>query len=128
MEVSALPDGHPATQAVIELLETPARMSGFRAFDPAEDVLWIAYEGPTIWGAVSTRGLDTGVAELIHVAGRRGMEWVKPIEAIICDWAVTNGAPRIVAQGRKGWGRLFAPLGWRVVKAMDGVTYYEKDL
>lgn len=127
MMVSPLPDEHPAFEAVVGLLERPAKMSGFRAYGP-EDVLWIAYADGVIWGAASTRGLDTGDAEIIHISGKRVREWLAPLDSAICDWALTNGAPRIVSQGRRGWQRIAAPLGWRLRKSLDGVAYYEKEL
>ena len=122
------PERHPLWPGISALLEPAAKQGGCPVFEDGDLVWIVADQDRQIIGAVTTRGLDTGDAELVHVGGTRIRLWAGALEAEICKWARANNAPRIVAAGRKGWKPIVEPLGWHVVKNMDGVTYYAKEL
>jgi hypothetical protein len=109
--ISTLPEpqSHPAWPDIEALLATAA--TDTQPYDPAFDVVWIAFDG-AIWGAATTRLQTDGDAELLCVAGKRFREWIGPMEAEMCAWARLCGAGRFVSRGRDGWGRFAAAFGW----------------
>lgn len=129
MIVSSLPEPtqHPAWNDIESLLDA-ATAEGVEPYDEAVDVLWIAFEGPTIWGAATTRlKADETEAELLCVAGNRFREWIGPMEAEICAWARLCGAKRINSRGRLGWVRLARTFGW-ASSGNDGKPLFFKEL
>lgn len=127
MEVSYLPDAHlHPLWSGIERILAPA--SDGDVFDPAIDVVWIAYEGPTLWGACTTRLRTDGVARLRLMGGRRFKEWMGELDRIVTAWARDCGAPMIVMTGRKGWSRFADTYGWTVTGTDDGKINFEKQL
>lgn len=112
MDVSHLPDPQARQDwPVIERMLTPA-LSGDDLLDPAIDVVWIAYDSQTLFGAVTTRLRTDGIAELRLVGGARFREWIGPVEEMVSEWARNCGSPKLISRGRKGWGRFAAAFGW----------------
>lgn len=42
-------------------------------------------------------------------------EIVNRMEPLICDWARSKGCTRVAQTGRKGWGRVLVPNGYKTV-------------
>lgn len=127
--VSTLPEptSHPAWEEIEALLAKAA--VDVAPYDPRADVVWIAFEGPTIWGAATTRlKADETEAELLCVSGARFREWIGPMEAEICAWGRLCGAERIVSRGRMGWARLSRAFGWAATGRTDGQQVFTKEL
>lgn len=112
MIISYVPDPQARPDwPVIEAMLAPA-LSGNELFDPAIDVVWIAYDSRTLFGAATTRLRADGIAELRLVGGARFREWIGPVEEMVSDWARRCGSPKLTSRGRKGWGRFARPFGW----------------
>lgn len=129
IEISVLPEpeSHPLWPEIRGLLEPAARLSGSPVWEDGQ-VLWVAIENRMIVAAVTTCLNVHGEAELWHIGGQRAAEWLPDMDRQISSWARDCGAERLLAQGRMGWGRLSAPLGW-VEYRRDGKTrFYEKVL
>lgn len=121
------PTYHPLWNGIHALLEPAAKLGGCEVLDD-NDLVWIAIDGPTIVAAATTRLLKDGQAEIKNVGGGHMRDWFAPFEATLCAWARDCGADTFISRGRKGWGRLNAPLGWAVTGEEDGRTLYEKAL
>lgn len=127
MIVSYLPDPerHPLWPAIRELLK-PAVLDDSDVLEPGE-LVWIAFDGPTIFGAGTTAQIDDTTAAILTVGGTRHREWVEQAEAAVSAWARANGATKLIMRGRRGWARYFRAFGW-VASQSDGRWIYEKDL
>ena len=124
-----MPDAqqHPAWPAIVAMLQPAADYGGTDAWEPG-DLVWIAYEGPTIYGAATAHALGRG-AEVAAMAGTRFREWIGLIDAEIGAWARDNGADRLTARGRPGWSRFAKCFGWAAIGADDaGRMIFEKEL
>ncbi len=121
------PECHPLWSGIYALLEPAAKLGGVPVLEE-NDLVWIAIDGPTIIAAATTRLLKDGPAELKHVGGGHMKDWFETFEAVLCAWALDCGADRFISRGRKGWGRLNAPLGWAVTGNENGLILYEKVL
>ena len=124
MIVSYLPDPerHPLWEGIKGLLE--------RAGDsPVEnELVWIAYDGPILFGAGTTLLYDDGEAEIRLCGGFRHREWVNQALEIVELWARNCGAVKLTMRGRKGWGRYMRPFGWVALGVDDGKHTFEKVL
>lgn len=120
MIVSYLPEpqSHPLWPEIEKLLE-PADFGGL---EPNE-LVWIAFDGPVLFGVATTILWDDGDAQIRCIAGKRFKDWGGPMEAALTRWARDCGAARLMARGRKGWTRIYRAFGW----ALSG-DIYEKDL
>lgn len=128
--VSFLPDAEtkPYWNDLYLMLKPAADLGRCAVLEP-KDLVWVAIDSDKqIVGAVTTRLLINGEAEIKHVAGTLMREWIFEIEDMICQWARACGADRIISRGRRGWGRLMRNAGWRKSGEEDGLTLYEKDL
>lgn len=125
MQVSYLPDpeSHPLWPGISKLLE-PAILEGAEVLDPNE-LVWIAYEGTTLFGA-GTTALYDDEAVILACGGFRHREWVKQAEGVVSAWARDCGAKKLTMRGRKGWARYFA--GWDCSQGDDGRWIFAKDL
>lgn len=121
------PERHRLWPAIRALLQPAAELSGCPVWEP-EHLLWVVIEDRKIIGSVTTRMTAFDEAELWHIGGCRAAEWLEDMDREICAWARDCGADRITAQGRKGWGRLSAPLGWVEYRRDGNTCYYEKVL
>lgn len=129
MTVSYLPDPtHHQLWSGIEALLKPAADYGGIPVLSDGDLVWIAYEGDTVFGAGTTLLWDDGDAEILLCGGSRHREWVAQAEAAVSAWARDCGAKRLTMRGRKGWARYFRAFGWVASPADDGKTLYEKEL
>lgn len=129
MTVSWLPD--PESREYWNDLKTllePAAMRGRAEVFEDGDLIWIAMDGGYVIGAVTTRILINGEAEVKHISGTRFSEWGTEMEGMLCQWARACGAKRIISRGRHGWKRINRAWGWNVSGEEDGLTLYEKDL
>lgn len=72
--------------------------------------IWLVSDGDVPVGVIITR-LEQWVSEkvcrLLAAGGRDGPKWYPVARDVIFSHARLEGAARIVAEGRKGWGRLF---------------------
>ena len=118
MQISSVPEAASfhLWPAVEQILAPAADFED--VFDPASDVLWIAYDRGVIFGAATTRLMADGEAELRLIGGTRFREWIAPLDEAVCGWARACGSPRLTARGRKGWARFNRAFGW-VAHAVD---------
>lgn len=118
MQVSSLPDAHCREDwgAIEAILSTAVDTNDIH--DPACDVVWIAYEGTTIFGAATTRLRSDGVAELRLIGGARLRDWIGPLDEAVTAWARLCGSPKVMSRGRRGWTRYNNAHGW-VVAGQD---------
>jgi hypothetical protein len=94
--------------------------------DPNE-LVWIAYDGPTLFGAGTTVLMLDGEARIIACGGFDHKRWIKQAEAVVSAWARDCGARTLTMRGRMGWARYFRA-GWAVSKRDDGQFDYSKEL
>lgn len=129
MIVSYLPDpeSHPLWNGIRALLKPAAELGCSPVFGDGE-VLWVAIEGQTIFGAATSILWDDGEAQLILAAGTRHREWVAELDEAVTEWARLCGARRLTMRGRKGWGRYARRFGWVVTGIEGGRTLFEKVL
>lgn len=129
MEVSYLPDPerHPLWQGIKELLRPAADFGGIPVHDE-DELVWIAFEGPTLFGAVTTLCWNDGEAEIRLGAGTRLADWIEPMEATVSAWARDCGAKTLTLRGRKGWARFAARFGWAPLGEEDGRMIFGKGL
>ena len=112
MIVSTLPNaGSREDWPQIEALLATA-VDDETTFDPAIDVVWIAYVGSTIFGAATTRLRSDGIAELRLIGGARFREWIGPLDGAVTGWARLCGSPKLISRGRYGWARFNRRFGW----------------
>lgn len=83
-------------------------------------------DGKQIVAVLSTQITDEGQAEIVNIAGHRVGEWLADADNCIGMWARLCGAEKISARGRKGWGRIAAPLGWVEIGRDGNAMLYEK--
>lgn len=129
MELSYLPDAvnHPLWPAIKALLQPAANYGEIDAFEDG-DLVWIAYEGPTVFAAAVARPLGDE-AELRLASGTRFREWMPLLDAELTVWAKGNGAWRLTMRGRDGWARFAERFGWVATgKDHKGRTMFEKEL
>lgn len=130
MEVSYLPDAqkHPVWPAIEEMLRPAAKRYGGDVYDN-DELVWIAYEGPTVFGAFTTLLCDDEAVIRLG-AGTRLMEWIDDSDAAVTEWARRNGASKVTIIGRRGWARFAPRLGWASLPQPDedGDSVYEKIL
>jgi hypothetical protein len=117
------PERHPLWNEIQRLLQ-PAILDDSNALDKGE-LVWIAYEGPVLFGAGTTVAYDDGEVRILACGGFKHREWVEQAIATVTAWARRSGGRKITMRGRKGWARYLA--GWAVSEA-DGQTIFEKDL
>ena len=125
MIVSYLPDpeSHPLWNGIKELLK-PAVTDWEHDED---ELVWIAFDGPTLFGAGTTVLYDSGEASILACGGFQHRKWVEQAEGLVSAWARDCGATKLTMRGRRGWARYFRALGW--VTSDDGKQMrYEKDL
>lgn len=124
MIVSYLPERekHPLWPAIEELL----RPAGGPVVP--NELVWIAFDGQTLFGAGTTILYENGEAQIRLCGGHRHREWVEQAEGVVSAWARDCGAAKLTMQGRKGWARYFRAFGWVVLGTEDGKHLYEKAL
>jgi hypothetical protein len=120
------PEKHPLWNDIRQLLKPAAEYGGIGIRDDGEFV-WIAFDGPTIFAAMTTFYAD-GVAEIRLACGSRLNDWIAPFEAAVSAWARECGASKLIMRGREGWGRFARPFGWARLGTEDGKHLYEKAL
>ncbi len=129
MEFSYLPDAEqsPLWPAIKALLQPAADYGEIDVFEDG-DLIWIAFDGPTIFAAAVTRLLGDE-AELRLAAGTRLRDWIALLDATVSAWARDCGAYRLTMRGRKGWARFARAFGW-VALGHDhkGRTMFAKEL
>jgi hypothetical protein len=120
------PEKHPLWNEMVKIL-VAATLDGARVIDTNE-LVWIAYEGTTLFG-VGTTALREGDEEAVILAcgGFKHRLWIEQALGVVSAWARDCGAKKLTMRGRKGWARYFRAFGWAVSNA-DGETVYEKDL
>lgn len=125
MIVSYLPEphNHPLWNDIQRLLDPKQE---YDPVDPADELVWIAFDEGTLFGAGTTLLYDTH-AEIRLCGGFRHREWVNEAERLVTLWASDCGARKITMRGRMGWARYFSGLGWAVSKDGDK-WHYSKDL
>jgi hypothetical protein len=124
--VSYLPDpeAHPLWEGIKEMLEPAAE--GFPVLTDGE-LVWLAFDGPTAFGAATTILYDDGEAQIRLCGGKHGKQWIALGEATVSAWARDCGATKLTLRGRKGWARAL-PAGWVATGIEDGKHTYEKVL
>ena len=129
MIVSYLPDpeSHPLWNGIKELLR-PAAEYGEIPIKDEDELVWVAFDGPTIFAAATTLLWNDGEAELRLAGGARHKEWIAPLDEKVSAWARDAGATRLTMRGRKGWARYARAFGWVVSGTEDGKQLYEKVL
>jgi hypothetical protein len=56
---------------------------------------------------------DTGrVLGVVAIAGERMDEWLPSVDQLVHEFAAHHGCKFITSEGRPGWERALAPLGW----------------
>lgn len=130
MEVSHLPDAvaFHLWPAIERILSRARHSEEVEIFDPAIDVAWIAYDGPILWGACTTRLRTDGIAEVRLIGGKRFREWIGPLDEEVTKWARACGAPRLETRGRVGWKRFSSRFGWAELATDDDQIIFEKRL
>jgi len=130
VEVSYLPDAesHPLWPAMREMLKPAAEFGGLPIED-GDHCVWIAFDGLTVFGVVTTILWDDGEASILLGAGTRLHDWMPQMEAVVSAWARDCGATKLTMKGRKGWGRFARPFGWVALDTdNEGRVLFEKDL
>lgn len=126
MILSYLPEGHPLWPDVLPLLKDAADYGGIEVWEPG-DLVWVAFDGPTVFGAAVTRPGEE--AELRLAGGTRFREWIGLLDHEVSEWARINGAAKLTMRGRIGWKRFADRFGWSVLGIdEDGLTIFEKVL
>ena len=126
--VSYLPDpeNHPLWDEIKELLR-PAAEYGEIPIRDADEFVWIAFEGPVLFGAGTTLLWGDGEAEIRLCGGFRHKEWAAQALGLVEAWARQCGAEKLTMRGRKGWKRYLS--GWDIAGADEaGRILYEKEL
>ena len=117
----------PLWPAIERLLRPAADYGDIDVFEDG-DLVWVAFEGPTIFAAAVTRLLGDE-AELRIAAGTRFKEWIGLLDASVSAWARDCGADKLIMRGRKGWMRFADRFGWAVLgDDHKGRMMFEKDL
>jgi hypothetical protein len=108
--VSYLPDPerHPLWEGIKALLE-PAT-DGAPVLTKNE-LVWVAFDGPVLFGAATTILYNDGEAEVRLCGGKYAAQWLGLGEATVSAWARDCGAAKLITRGRKGWARVFPPGG-----------------
>ncbi len=130
MDISWLPEpeDHPLWPDILRLLEPAARLGAIDAYDP-KDWVWIIYDGPTLYGAATTRLWPGDEAELRLAGGTRFHEWTGLLDETVSDWARRALAHKLTMRGRKGWSRFAAKFGWvRLGTDDQNRMMFEKEL
>lgn len=129
MQISYLPepDKYPLWSDILRLLKPAAEVGGIEPYYDG-DLIWIAFEGPTLFAAMSTCLADD-VAIIRCVGGARLNEWLPEWADTFEKWARDCGAEWLECRGRKGWGRFASSFGWRFSHTdEDGLPVFEKEL
>jgi len=111
---------------IYDLLK-PAAEYGRVTIPEAGDTFWIAFEGPTIFGACVTC-LCGDEAQVKAIAGYRLKDWLGDLDEAVSGWARSSGAQKLTALGRKGWRRYFRRFGWGLCGEENGRLRFEKEL
>lgn len=119
------PDTHPLWTDIQRLLK-PATNDDLPTVEPNE-LVWIAFEGDTLFGAGTTVLLTSGEAQILACGGFEHRKWIEQAEALVTRWAKDCGAAKITMRGRRGWARYFCALGWDCSER-DGQFAFEKVL
>ena len=119
------PESHPLWNGIRELLKPACEDE---VLSPGE-IVWIAYDGPTLFGAGTTAlAEDERTAVIVACGGHRHREWVHEALRIVEAWARDAGASRLTMRGRRGWARYVRALGWDATGTEGNKQIYEKDL
>jgi hypothetical protein len=118
------PESHPLWPEIAKLLEPAAEGSPIRI---ENELVWIAFEGPVLFGAGTTILYDDGTVQIRLCGGFEHRKWVREAEAMVSAWARKSGAGKLTMRGRKGWARYFTRCGW-AASEQDRKTQYEKVL
>jgi hypothetical protein len=127
--MSYLPDAekHPLWPAIYDLLKPAADYGDIDVHEDG-DLVWIAFDGPTVFAAAVARPLGDE-AELRIAAGSRFREWMPQLDAELTAWARANGAWRLTMRGRMGWARFAKRFGWVALGHDDaGRMLFQKEL
>ena len=126
IEVSAVPIEYvpecwPKVEAFLEGAAeyTHGRFTASNIYDRiVEDgyVLWVAFEGDVIIGAVVTNVLDypqKKVLAMPYCGGVELVKWKDPMLALLRKFAAQVGCQAIEATARKGWAKVFKDDGYK---------------
>lgn len=129
MQLSYLPDAeaHPLWPAIYAMLKPAADFGNVEVEHPNQ-IVWIAHENGTVFGAGTSILWDDGEAELRLAGGCRHREWVPQLSDTVSAWAKSAGARKLTMKGRKGWARYASELGWVALAAEGTGRIYEKEL
>ena len=92
------------------------------------ELVWIAFEGTTLFGVATTCLMANNEAWILSCAGFEHRKWIGDAIALATRWAVDCGARKIAMRGRMGWARYFRAAGWAVSRSDDGKCDYSKEL
>jgi len=104
------PQQHPLWNEIRKLIES-ATDEGVNPLDP-DELVWIAFEGTTLFGVATTVLLTNGEAQVLTCSGFEHRRWIGEAERLVTLWARDCGARKITMRGRMGWARYFRAFGW----------------
>lgn len=101
------------------------------------EVLWAIYEHegnhpflppePVLIGAATTRLLPKiKAAEISLAGGIKGRSWIGMLDKMVGEWAILEGAEKLIVLGRKGWKRM--QKNWVVIGEKNGIIEYHRNL
>ena len=93
-----------------------------------DELVWVAFEGATIFAAFTTLLWNDGEAEFSLAGGTRLNEWIHLIDEAVSKWARDAGASRLTMRGRRGWARFAKRFGWVATGTEDEKQLFEKAL
>ena len=121
------PESHPLWPAMVELLKPAADFGGMPVRDE-DELVWIIYDGPTLYAVATTMLWDDGEAELRLAGGHLHRAWAGLLSETVSAWAKDAGAKKLTGRGRKGWARYARAFGWVASGEEDGRLIFEKVL
>ncbi len=130
MQISYLPDAesHPLWPDIYRILEPAAKLGDVEVKEN-EDLVWVMFDGPTLYGAATTRLLPGDEVQIRCAGGTRFKDWMPLLDGIVADWGRDCGAWKATMRGRHGWARFAERFGWVALgKDEDGLTIFEKEL
>lgn len=83
-----------------------------------EHVLWVAFEGKVIKGAVVTsikQYPKKRYVDMVFCAGIEGHTWKDPMLTTLQKWAFDAECDGIESSGRLGWSRVFKDSGYKLL-------------
>lgn len=92
---------------------------------------WLIYDKNIPCGGICTKLLrDTTSAHLECliwlIGGERLSSWAHDFLSKCIPWAKAEGASRLVAGGRKGWGRWAKRYGFEPIEPRNGIPYWAR--